>query len=62
MKIKSFMGRRLLLGLTIEEVAEKVTYNINAVKNIERNEWIIQDLNDLYNELEQKEQEQDGEK
>jgi len=62
MKIKSFMGRRLLLGLTIKQVAEMIGFEINVIKDIERHERTIQDLNYLYNELEQKEQEQDNEK
>jgi len=62
MKIKSFMGRRLLLGLTIKQVAEMIGFEINVIKDIERHERAIQDLNYLYNELEQKEQDQDNEK
>jgi hypothetical protein len=62
MKIKSFMGRRLLLGLTIEEVADKGSFIINTIKVIERYEWDIQRLNELYDDLELKEKDKDQNK
>ena len=59
MKIKSFMGRRLLLGLSVSEVAELTSNSIQLIKDIERHERLIQELNELYDKLEQ---EQDDEK
>ena len=53
MKIKSFMGRRLLLGLTVLEVAELTSNSIQLIKDIERHESVIQKLNELYDKLEQ---------
>jgi hypothetical protein len=53
MKIKSFMGRRLLLGLSVSEVAELTSNSIQLINYIERHERVIQELNELYDKLEQ---------
>jgi hypothetical protein len=55
MKIKSFMGRRLLLGLTVEDVAEATNYSVELIRFIERREPLIKELNELYDKLEQEE-------
>lgn len=62
MKIKSFMGRRLLLGLTADEVSNELSNSLGHfidIRRIEKLELEIQALNNLYDKLEQ---EQDSEK